>query len=48
MIITSQYNTDDYEDGEGTFRKHKLKNKKIEVRKPYHLNTQTYELEETE
>jgi hypothetical protein len=31
---------------EGTFSKQKLKNKKIQERKGYHLNTKTYELEE--
>lgn len=41
------YNTDPYESNEGTFRKHKLKNKKMEIGRGYHLNPYTYELEET-
>ena len=40
------YNTEDYEEGVGTFRKNKLKDKKIQIKKGYHLNVYTYELEE--
>ena len=45
-VNNNPYNTTDYEDGEGTFRKHKLKNKIMQIRKGYHLNVYTYELEE--
>lgn len=47
-INNNPYNTNDYEEGEGTFRKHKLKNKKMQIRKGYHLNVYTYELEEVD
>ena len=40
------YNTKPFEDYEGTFRKSKLKGKKMEIKKGYHLNVYTYELEE--
>ena len=39
-----KYNEDD--DNYKIFKTHKLTNKKIEKRKPYHLNVETYELEE--
>jgi hypothetical protein len=45
-INNNPYNTNDYEEGEGTFRKHKLKDKKMQIRKGYYLNSYTYELEE--
>jgi hypothetical protein len=42
-INNNLYNTNDYEEGEGTFRKLKLKDKKMHIRKGYHLNVYTYE-----
>ena len=45
MSEWSDYNTS-YSDEDGTFRKHKLKDKKMIERKGYHLS-HSYELEET-
>ena len=43
---TTPYNFGPYRENEGTFRTHKLKNKRMEKRVGYHINAQTYELEE--
>jgi hypothetical protein len=41
-------NTNNNNISAGTFKIDKLKNKKIEIRKGYHSNVETYELEEVE
>lgn len=45
--LETEYPAGPYEENEGTFRKHKIKNKYMEKRKGYHLNPYTYTLEET-
>jgi hypothetical protein len=42
-----EYFYEPHEEYEGTFKKSKLKNKLMKKRKGYHLNPQTYGLEET-